>query len=113
MHYIIQDNKVRLTLSGRIDLASRQQLRAVIEAGLSQGCTSFTFDLHEVHCIDSAGFGALIACRGAVQKHGGTLTLTRLPKQVYELMELTKLTQFFTIDDAVPVVISGVESSTL
>jgi anti-sigma B factor antagonist len=99
MQLTLQDSKVMLTLSGRIDLSSRQHLRALIEDGLARGATDVLLDLHEVSFIDSAGFGALIACCGLVQKQGGRLILIRIPKRVYDLMELTRLTHVFAIGD--------------
>ena len=101
MQATLQDNKVLLTLSGRIDLSSRQHLRTLIEDGLAKGATDVLLDLCEVSFIDSAGFGALIACCSLGQKHGGRLLLTRIPKRVYDLMELTRLVHVFEIVDAV------------
>ena len=100
MHLTLQDNKVMLTLSGRIDLSSRQHLRSMIEDALTKGATNVWLDLHEVSFIDSAGFGALIACCSLMQKQGGHLILTRIPKRVSDLMELTRLAHVFEIGDA-------------
>jgi anti-sigma B factor antagonist len=99
MHSTLQNNKVILTLSGRIDFSSRQRLHTLIDEGLAKGYTDFILDLHDVSFIDSSGLGALIACSSIVQKQGGHLALTRLPKLLCELMKLTRLTHFFEICD--------------
>jgi anti-sigma B factor antagonist len=109
MQSTLQDNTVVLTLSGRIDLSSRQHLRTLVKDGLAQGATHVLLDLHEVSFIDSAGFGALIACCGLVQKHGGRLALTRIPKRVSDLMEITRLAHVFEIETPVE---SGLASNT-
>jgi anti-anti-sigma factor len=106
MHATLQDNKVILTLSGRIDFSSRQHLHTLIDEWLAKGCTDFLLDLHEVGVIDSVGLGALIACSSAIQKQGGHLALTRLPKRLCELMQLTRLTHFFEICDPEQVAVS-------
>jgi anti-sigma B factor antagonist len=95
----MQDNKSVIVLSGRLDFAARQTLRAVIDENLASGCGDFVVDLQQVDFIDSSGLGALIACYSTVRKQGGGMILVRLPKQVYDLMEMTKLTTYFAICD--------------
>ena len=95
--YAIKDHKSVIVLSGRLDFSSRKALRAVIDENLANGCGDFVIDLQQVDFIDSSGLGALIACYSTVRKQGGGMTLVRLPKQVHDLMEMTKLTTFFDI----------------
>jgi anti-sigma B factor antagonist len=95
--YAMKDNKSVIVLSGRLDFSSRKTLRAVIDENLANGCGDFVVDLQQVDFIDSSGLGALIACYSTVRKQGGGMTLVRLPKQVHDLMEMTKLTTFFGI----------------
>ena len=97
--YAMKDNKSVIVLSGRLDFSSRKTLRAVIDENLANGCGDFVVDLQQVDFIDSSGLGALIACYSTVRKQGGGMTLVRLPRQVHDLMEMTKLTTFFDICD--------------
>jgi anti-sigma B factor antagonist len=97
--YAIKDHKSIIALSGRLDFSARKTLRAVIDENLAQGCCDFVLDLQHVDFIDSSGLGALIACYSTVRKQGGGMTLVRLTKQTYDLMEMTKLTTFFDIGD--------------
>jgi anti-sigma B factor antagonist len=97
--YTVKDNKSVVALSGHLDFSSRKALRAVIDENLAQGCCDFVLDLHHVDFVDSSGLGALIACYSTVRKQGGGMTLVRLPQQVHDLMEMTKLTAFFDISD--------------
>ena len=98
--YTVKDNKSMVALSGHLDFSSRKTLRAVIDENLAQGCHEFVLDLQHVDFVDSSGLGALIACYSSVRKQGGSMTLVRLPQQVHDLMEMTKLTTFFDISDA-------------
>jgi anti-anti-sigma factor len=109
MQPTLQDNQLMLPLSGRIDISSRQQLRALIDDGLTKGYTDFILDLHEVSSIDSSGFRALLACSSMAQKQGGHLALTRVPKRISDLMALTRLTHFFEICDPDHIAISSVD----
>lgn len=97
---IINGRSPVMTLSGPIDFSSRQTLRTMIDDRLAQGCRDFILDLHDVNFIDSSGLGALVACFSTIRKQGGTMKLVRMPKLVYELMEMTKLTLFFDISDS-------------
>ncbi len=93
------DQAAVIALSGAIEFSSRQTLRAVIDERLTHGCREVVFDLQEVTFIDSSGLGALVACFSTIRKQGGSLKLRRVPRPVYELMEITKLTDFFHISD--------------
>ena len=88
-----------ITLSGPIEFSSRKTLRTVIDDGLTKGCRDFILDLQGVTFIDSSGLGALVACFSTVRKQGGSMKLVHVPRQVYSLMEMTKLTHFFDILD--------------
>lgn len=89
-----------VTLAGPITFGSRKTLRAIIDAELTQGRRDFILDMQQVTFVDSSGLGALVACLSSVRKHGGTMQLQHVPKLVYELMEMTKLTQFFGVSEA-------------
>jgi anti-sigma B factor antagonist len=104
---VMSDRTPVLTLSGPINLSSRKALRTMIDEGLVQGRREFVLDLQDVTCIDSSGLGALVACFGTVRKQGGSMKLVRVPKQVYEFMEMTKLTHFFDICESPPAQMAG------
>jgi anti-sigma B factor antagonist len=89
-----------VTLSGPITFGSRKTLRAIIDAELAQGHRDFILDMRQVTFVDSSGLGALVACLSSVRKQGGTMHLRHVPKLVYELMEMTKLSQFFGVSEA-------------
>lgn len=86
-------------MTGSINFSSRKTLRAAIDEGLARGQRDFVLEMQNVEFIDSSGLGALVACFSTVRKQGGSMKLTRVPRIVYELMEMTKLTQFFDLYD--------------
>lgn len=94
-----QANESIMALTGSITFSTRKTLRTTIEKALADGQREFVLDLHDVTFIDSSGLGALVACFSSVRKQGGSMKLRRVPRIVYELMEMTKLTQFFDISD--------------
>lgn len=91
------DALTTLTLSGPIDFSIRKTLQALIDAGMANGQRDFALDLHAVTSMDSSGLSALVACLSAVRQQGGSLTLTQVPEQVQELIDMTNLTDFFNL----------------
>jgi anti-sigma B factor antagonist len=91
------DNVSFVALSGSINFTSRKTLGNLVSTDLAQGRRHFIFDLNEVTFIDSSGLGVLVTCFTTIRKHGGHLTLIKVPDQVRSLLEITKLTDFFDL----------------
>ncbi len=58
-------------------------------------------DLAVVEYMSSAGLGRLVACLKKARSSGGDLVLVNLRSEIYELLDLMKLTQIFTLRDSV------------
>jgi len=58
-------------------------------------------DLSIVECMSSAGLGRLVACLKKARKSGGDLVLAKVRPELFELLELMRLTQIFTVCDTV------------
>lgn len=97
----VVDHTTTLTLSGLIDFSSRKTLGALIDDRLAQGCQDFILDLHGVTFVDSSGLGALVACFSTIRKQGGSMKLTQVCGQLLDLIEMTRLTDFFDLCDTV------------
>ncbi len=67
---------------------NRQNLRMVL-------------DLEVVEYMSSAGLGRLVACLKKARAGGGDLILARVRPEIYELLDLMKLTQIFTVMDTI------------
>lgn len=78
-----------LVLSGELDLASADRLKATLE-GICSGATgAVTIDLSRVSFIDSTGLHALLAAQKLCEEHGCAFSLTPGPPAVQRLFELT------------------------
>ena len=99
MHVLTKatDALTTLTLSGPVDFSTRKILQPLIDAGMANGQRDFVLDLHDVTSMDSSGLGVLVACLSAIRQQGGSLTLIQVPEQVQELIDMTKLTDFFNL----------------
>jgi anti-sigma B factor antagonist len=54
-------------------------------------------DLTRVQFVDSAGLGALMACRRRLSAEGGSLTLYGLTRRVRSVFELSRMHRLFDI----------------
>jgi anti-sigma B factor antagonist len=86
-----------VALSGSISFTSRKTLGNLVSTDLAKGRRHFIFDLNEVTFIDSSGLGVLVTCLTTIRKSGGHLTFIQVPDQVRNLLEITKLTDFFDL----------------
>lgn len=69
-------------------MENRQNLRMIL-------------DLEVVEYMSSAGLGRLVACLKKARAGGGDLILARVRSEIYELLDLMKLTQIFTVKETI------------
>ena len=93
----IVNQTATLAVSGVIDFSARKALSAAIEERMAHGQRDVILDLQQVSFMDSSGLGALVACFSSIRKQGGSMRLTQIPRQILELIEMTKLTHFFDL----------------
>ncbi|HXM93565.1 MAG TPA: STAS domain-containing protein [Candidatus Dormibacteraeota bacterium] len=77
-------------------------LRDAIRGLLDQGHKKLLLHLGEIQYVDSAGIGELVATITTVRHHGGELKLLKPSAKVRELLEITKLTKVFDVNDDEP-----------
>ncbi len=104
MAVIEQPEPPQLLLSGEIDIASTDELRAAgaraIES-LGPGAR-LGIDMSEVTFIDSSGLGALVSIRNAAEAAGRTVWLRINSPAIVRLFELTGLRDSFVIQPGNP-----------
>jgi anti-sigma B factor antagonist len=83
-----------IVVSGEIDLASAAKVEAAIEAFSAQ---SVVLDLRKVEFMDSAGLKMLLNQRTRLEESGGNLRLVVGEGAVVRLLELTGVTDAFSI----------------
>jgi anti-sigma B factor antagonist len=89
-----------IVLSGEIDMATAPALQAVL---LARDGTHplVVVDFTNVSFIDSTGLSALILGFEHLRKHGGDLRLAGLQPQSRTVLEVTGLTEVFSIHENV------------
>lgn len=86
----------RVELAGRFDAHELATFRAAVDPLLGDGGT-VELDLAQVVFVDSSALAELVRAHKSAQAAGGTLVLTALSDPVRVILELTALSQVFTI----------------
>lgn len=90
-----------LELSGRITLGEESvQLRSKLKALLGSK-PRLVLDMGEIHYIDSAGLGTLVAGFTTAANQGVRMVLANLTKRLQEQLSITKLVTVFETYDSV------------
>ena len=92
--------EIRICLIGELDIAISDQLRAAGEQAVATGCRTVTLDLTRVTFADATGLGTLLAIRNASEQAGTTLYLLNPPVCVWRLLQITELTDTFSVRTA-------------
>jgi anti-sigma B factor antagonist len=87
---------------GELDLATAPDLVAEFEFAMEHVSKNLLIDLSQVTFIDSSGLAALVRARLTAEKTGGSLVLTGADQAITELLQLTRLDQFFDIRTSGP-----------
>jgi len=82
---------------GSVDINNSAALRDSMLKELTSGCRAVVLDLAEVQYIDSSGLSALVATVNGYEKQGGTVLLCSADPAVMKVLEMTRLTDYFTI----------------
>jgi anti-sigma B factor antagonist len=85
-----------VSVAGEIDIATVPQLRPALEAAVSSG-GPVTVDLSGVTFMDSTGLGVLIQALKHSQVAGGAFHLVVTQPNVKKVLEITGLTELFSI----------------
>ena len=88
-----------LAVTEDVDVATADELREAGRAALTNACGTLRIDLAEMTFLDSTGIGALISIRNHADR--ATLILENPPPQVRKILEITGLTDLFTIEPAI------------
>lgn len=83
-----------LVVTGELDMSSEDELLAHARRLLAGG-TDVDVDLSGVTFVDSSGLGALVRLHKLVTGAGRELHLSRVPRPVARILELTGLTDLF------------------
>ena len=93
----IEENQVRVKLSGSIYVEEAAQLRESLLGYIEKGEKTFIVDLGGVDYIDSSGLGTLVAIQKRALQSGGSVVIKGLKGLVKDLFVLTRLDKVFEI----------------
>ena len=96
-------SRLRLWISGDLDLANRELVDAMLKAMISTSDelpAELRFDMGNVTFIDSAGLTILLAARKIIRDVDGKMVVIRPPPQLSRLLESAALTEEFTLEHA-------------
>jgi len=88
---------LHITAVVRLGAANAKGFRDWVVGQLQHGYKDITVDLSETIFIDSSGLGALVALQKAAAARQGELRLLNPQPSVQQILELTRLDQFFQI----------------
>lgn len=86
----------QIELAGRFDAHELPAFRAAVDPLLRDG-GSVDLDLSQVVFVDSSALAELVRAQKSAQACGGALVMTALSDPVRVILELTALSQVFTI----------------
>ena len=87
-------------LRGRADLQTAGQLNGRITALVEEGYRHILLNMRRVRFIDSMGLGTLIGASRRVAEANGSLRLVRPSPAVTSALELTRLTDAFSVHES-------------
>jgi len=96
------DEVVVLDISGRITLGQGNvMLREIVRDLADKGNKRIVLNLGEVNYVDSSGLGELVKALTTIRNKGGEMKLTNINKRVLNLLEMTRLSAVFDIQQDV------------
>ena len=93
----VDGTEALLRLEGKLTVQTSPELTAAIEALPEEVCV-ITIDLADVVYIASAGLRALVGTNKLAVKRGGSMTLLHPREEVWDVLEMTGLSDVFDIE---------------
>ena len=99
LHVVVTDDGAgpEIHLRGELDMATASLLRDELVRLTTEGAKQVTVDLAELAFIDSTGLSVLITGLKHIRQQGGDLTLRSPNAGTRKVLEITGLTEVFSI----------------
>ena len=94
---IINDDNITLQVAERVDTATAPQLQYEIEK-VTDDTNKLVLDLKKLIYISSAGLRVLLSAHKIMAKKEGTLILTNVSEDIFEIFEVTGFSDILNIE---------------
>lgn len=92
-----KQNVYIIELIGELDLYNSHKIKELFSKMVERGINHIIFDLSQTYYIDSTGIGVFIYCFDIAKKQTVKMCLCNVFGTVLKVIQLTKLSQFFTM----------------
>ncbi|MCU1450034.1 MAG: anti-sigma-factor antagonist [Acidimicrobiales bacterium] len=89
-----------VAVTGEVDLYTAPRLWEAIDSAIAGAPRELVIDLNGVEFLDSSGLSVLVRAHKRLKPIAGSITLRGAGGQVFKALELTKLTDLFTVKAA-------------
>ena|SRR2546421_12730973 len=89
-----------VAVTGEVDLYTAPRLRETIDSAIAGTPRELVIDLSGVEFLDSSGLNLLVRAHKRLKPISGSVTVRGAGGQVLKALELTKLTDVFTVEAA-------------
>jgi anti-sigma B factor antagonist len=96
----VHDNIEIITLDGRIDQDSSEELETVLQEYLDKKQYNICIDMIDVKHICSSALGVLVAVKRRIKDHEGDIKLVIINDNLLKLFQTTMLDKVFEIYDS-------------
>jgi len=93
----VEGTKATFAVEGKLTVQTAPDLEAAIDAAPREAC-DLAIDLSEVDYVSSAGLRVFVATEKLAAKRGGSFALLHPREDVMEVLEMTGLSEVFTIE---------------
>jgi anti-sigma B factor antagonist len=104
-----QDGVIILSLQGRLDTNTSEEVQKVVMNQLDQGNATLVFNLEELEYISSAGLRVLLMALKKVAGASGKLGLYGLKPYISEIFEIAGFEALFEIFDTKEAALKGIK----
>jgi anti-sigma B factor antagonist len=93
----VQDTKATVSVEGKLTVQTAPELESTIN-GINDSVVDLDIDLESVDYISSAGLRVLVAAQKMITSRGGKMRLLSPNDEVFEVFEMTGLSDIFTVE---------------
>lgn len=101
---ILEDKKGDIaifSLQGRLDSTTSPEVEKKILEAINENISSIVLDFSQLEYLSSAGIRILVHCHKEIEKTGGKIVLSGVPKPIEHVLYITGFLPYFKIYDSV------------